>query len=107
MALDQGISVECGMDNGVPSLVTSSHLCLLARTVSFSIALPLHTHHTFLWYGKNFTFRRMVDVRRKLLSVEVQDDYGDYNVILQSTWVRSSDTLLKWSTRFRCWCGEL
>ena len=24
----------------------------------------------------------------KPLSVEVQDDYGDYNVILQSTWVR-------------------
>ena len=31
MALDQGISVECGMDSGVLSLVTSSHRTALAQ----------------------------------------------------------------------------
>ena len=38
------------MDNCVLSFVTSSHLCLSASTVSFSISLPLHslhTHHIF------------------------------------------------------------
>ena len=39
----------------------------------------------------------------KLLSVEVQDDYGDYNDIRDSSEnsCTTSDTLLKWSIRFR------
>ena len=46
MVFDQGISVECGMGNGAFSLVISSHPCLSVPIVSFSNALPLHTHHS-------------------------------------------------------------
>ena len=87
MALDQGISVECGMDNGVLSLVTSSRPRLSVPTVSFSNSLPLyclHTHHTcciVTFYGIFMVMGNQHGAFFFYLPTEGQDDHRDYNVI--------------------------
>ena len=96
-----GISVECGMDNRTR---VSWFLCVLHQ--------PLHTHHTYRVFASTLDGWLMFDCLQytclsdvtsnmwQLLSVEVQNVYGDYSEIkysrVQPVTRFSPPTLINW-----------